>query len=150
MTRHIIKLDPQDISYKDGGHGSYYDPDVEWTDWSYEQCYVVDKEIKRTGRYHSCHVLSDETFIRLWFKCSTIEQFVESYKANHEHPYKPSSQACRMRAKKIEQRLMVTLPPLQNEPTHAEVARQNLRHLVRELEVEQLTQQVGIIPPMLH
>ena len=154
MTRRIIKLDPHHISYKAGGHGSFYNPTEEWTDWSYEYCDKEEKYVRqdepKVGRWYSCDVLSDETFIRLWFKCDTIQQFRTAYKENHQHGYSPSEASCRLRAKNIQDRLEVSLPHLKNESVvKDETKRQDLRRLVSELEVEQRAEEVGIIPPMM-
>ena len=153
MTRRIIKLDPNHISYKTGDHGSYYNPTEEWYNisWCSEAGKYTRDADPTVGRWHSCNVLSDETFIRLWFKCSTIQQFRASYKENHEYGYSPSEASCRLRAKNIERRLDVALPELLNERVpSADLKRQNLRRLVSELEVEQRAEEVGIIPPMYH
>tara|TARA_B100000131_G_scaffold17639_1_gene17718 strand:+ start:471 stop:932 length:462 start_codon:yes stop_codon:yes gene_type:complete len=153
MTRRIIKLDPDHISYKSGWHGSYYNATEEWYDrsWCSSEWKYIRDEKPTVGRWHSCNVFSDETFIRLWFKCSTIQQFCASYEENHDHGYSPSEASCRLRAKNIEKRLGVTLPVLQNESVkRADREREDLRRLVSELEVDQRAEEVGIIPPMLH
>ncbi len=153
MTRHIIKLDPNHISYKDGWHGSFYNPNEEWYNMSWcseQQKYIDDKE-PTVGRWHSCNILSDETFIRLWFKCSTIQQFCESYAENHEYGYRPSESSCRQRAKNIEDRLEMFLPQLKSESvSKAELKVRSLRSLVCELEAEQRAEEVSIITPVLH
>ena len=114
MTRRIIKLDPELITYKYGYHGYYYDDHAE--------------------KWYNCHVLSDETFIRLWFKCTSIQQFRDSYEANHKNGYRPSEASCRSRAKNIQQRLKVSLPALRNETKDAaEAERERLRRLVVDL-----------------
>ena len=135
MTRRIIKLDPQAISYLPGGHGYY-------------------KAFPDDRFYRSCDVFSDETFIRLWFKCRTIEQFVESYASNHKNGYSPEAQSCHLRAKKLARRLKVKLPVLRSEKMNAHersiYKREQLRDLVHELTLQQRTEEVGIIPPVYH
>ena len=135
MTRRIIKLNSQDISYLPGGHGYY-------------------KSSPRDRYYSTCDVFSDETFIRLWFKCRTIEQFVESYKSNHKNGYRPEPNSCQIRAKKLARRLKVNLPTLRSEKMNAQERalhkRDQLRDLVQELTIRRRTEEVGIIPPVHH
>ncbi len=155
-TQHIIELHPDHISYKPGSHGWYYDPDAKYQTYDWEWCNEAGKHIKvnvkdKQGQYFDCDVFSDETFIRLWFACSTIQQFCASYKFNHEKNYAPSEQACRLRARNMEDRLEMVLPGLKSETVNAaERKLAHLRHLVSDLRVQKEEEQLGIIPPMLH
>ena len=63
-------------------------------------------------RSGTTNVFSDETFLRLWFLCETIEQFVESYAFNHRDGYRPSEQSCLTRADNISDYSGVSFPPL--------------------------------------
>jgi len=155
-TQHIIELQPDHISYKPGRHGCYYDPNSKYQTYDWKQCEESGEWTKvnvkdKQGQYFDCDVFSDETFIRLWFGCSTIQQFRASYKANHEKNYAPSEQSCRLRARNIENRLEMVLPPLKNEKVNAAERKvAHLRHLVSDLRVQKEGEQLGIIPPMLH
>jgi hypothetical protein len=135
-TRKIIKLPDHLVSYKTScpPSGTVRVPNKAWT-------YVC--------------VLSDETFLRLWFKCKTIEQFTESYAHNHEDSYKPSIVSCKTRAKNIGYRLAIELPFLGTERKDAlRSEKDRLRHLVEDLssgrcwgDYEELD--LGIIPPVI-
>ena len=135
-TRKIIKLPDHLVDYKTSCPPSYTVrvPNKPWT-------YVC--------------VLSDETFLRLWFKCKTIEQFVESYAHNHSDSYKPSVASCKTRARNIGYRLAIELPSLETESADKiREEKDRLRHLVEDLrsgqcwdDYEELD--LGIIPPVI-
>ncbi len=133
-TNPIIKLEDNHISYKPGYHG-----------------YVP----RASGGWSACNILSDETFIRLWYQCKTIEQFVDSYRENHEYSYAPGASACSSRARNIGKRYGINLSSLESEYrtkrcSDKEQQREDIKMLARELELEKEMEKIGMIPPVVH